>query len=60
MASRQVVMVAMPCKEVVEVDGALDIFYYANHVLASARASDLSDMTPSLTRGALQQATEMV
>lgn len=41
MASRRVVMVAMPCNEVVEIDGALDIFYYANHVLASARASDL-------------------
>src|SRR5262245_19084910 len=30
MAGRRVVMVAMPCAEVVEVDGALDIFYVAN------------------------------
>ena len=30
MAGRRVVMVAMPCAEVVEVDGALDIFYAAN------------------------------
>src|SRR5262245_18774900 len=30
MAGRRVVMVAMPCAEVVEVDGALDIFYTAN------------------------------
>jgi transcriptional regulator GlxA family with amidase domain len=41
MALRRVVMVAMPCAEVVEVDGALDIFYYANQVLAHAGASDL-------------------
>lgn len=41
MAPRRVVMVAMPCSEVVEVDGALDILYYANEVLARARASDL-------------------
>jgi transcriptional regulator GlxA family with amidase domain len=34
MAPRRVVIVAMPCKEVVEVDGALDAFYAANQVLA--------------------------
>jgi transcriptional regulator GlxA family with amidase domain len=41
MALRRVVMVAMPCAEVVEVDGALDIFYAANLVLENAGASDL-------------------
>ena len=41
MASRRVVIVAMPCREVVEVDGALDIFYAANQVLARTGASDL-------------------
>jgi len=30
MAPRRVVMVAMPCREIVEVGGALDIFYAAN------------------------------
>jgi transcriptional regulator GlxA family with amidase domain len=33
-------MVAMPCQEVVEVGGALDIFYAANQVLARAGAAD--------------------
>jgi transcriptional regulator GlxA family with amidase domain len=33
-------MVAMPCSEVVEVDGALDIFHVANQALARARAAD--------------------
>ena len=41
MALRRVVMVAMPCDEVVEVGGTLDIFYAANLVLESAGASDL-------------------
>lgn len=36
MAGRRVVMVAMPCAEVVEVDGALDIFYAANLVVDGA------------------------
>jgi transcriptional regulator GlxA family with amidase domain len=40
MPPRRVVIVAMPCKEVVEVDGALDAFYAANQVLARAGASD--------------------
>jgi transcriptional regulator GlxA family with amidase domain len=40
MALRRVVMVAMPCAEVVEVDGALDIFYAANLGLEAAGASD--------------------
>ncbi len=30
MATRRVVMVAMPCREIVEIGGALDIFYAAN------------------------------
>jgi len=30
MAARRVVMVAMPCREIVEIGGALDIFYAAN------------------------------
>jgi transcriptional regulator GlxA family with amidase domain len=34
-------MVAMPCAEVVEVDGALDIFYAANLVLGASAASDV-------------------
>src|SRR5687768_10292456 len=41
MALRRVVLVAMPCAEVVEVDGALDILYAANLVLESAGASGL-------------------
>jgi transcriptional regulator GlxA family with amidase domain len=40
MALRRVVMVVMPCAEVVEVGGALDIFHAANERLAHARASD--------------------
>lgn len=41
MARRRVILVAMPCAEVVEVDGALDIFYAANLILESAGAVDL-------------------
>src|SRR6185503_10660043 len=41
MAPRRVVMVAMPCLEVVEVDGTLDILFYANEVLGRAGAADL-------------------
>jgi transcriptional regulator GlxA family with amidase domain len=40
MALRRVVIVAMPCAEVVEVDGALDIFYAANVFLERACAAD--------------------
>ena len=40
MASRRVVMLAMPCAEVVEVGGVLDIFYAVNERLAEAGASD--------------------
>ena len=41
MAPRRVVMLAMPCLEVVEVDGTLDILFYANEVLGRAGAADL-------------------
>lgn len=41
MARRRVVMIAMPCAEVVEVDGALDIFYAATLVLREAGACDV-------------------
>lgn len=41
MARRRVILVAMPCAEVVEVDGALDIFYAANLILEGAGAVDL-------------------
>lgn len=41
MARRRVILVAMPCAEVVEVDGALDIFYAANLILGGAGAGDL-------------------
>jgi transcriptional regulator GlxA family with amidase domain len=36
----RVIIVAMPCKEVVEVDGALDAFYAANQVLERAKSSE--------------------
>jgi transcriptional regulator GlxA family with amidase domain len=41
MPLRRVVLVAMPCSEVVEVDGALDILYAANLALEGAGASDV-------------------
>ena len=40
MALRRVVMVAMPCAEVVEIGGVLDIFYAVAERLAEAGASD--------------------
>jgi transcriptional regulator GlxA family with amidase domain len=40
MSARRVVLVAMPCREVVEVGGALDIFLAANMFLAEAGAAD--------------------
>src|SRR5262245_14675039 len=42
MAQRRVVMVAMPCSEVVEVDGALDVFYAANLILSRRGDADQS------------------
>src|SRR5687768_812806 len=41
MALRPVLIVAMPCAEVVEVDGALDVFYAANLVLEREGAADV-------------------
>lgn len=40
MTPRRVVMVAMPCAEIMEIGGTLDVFYGANVLLAEARASD--------------------
>jgi transcriptional regulator GlxA family with amidase domain len=40
MGPRRVVMVAMPCREVVEVGGVLDVLHAANQVLARAGGSD--------------------
>ena len=40
MASRRVVVVAMPCNEVVEVGGILDIFYAVNDQAGRSGASD--------------------
>ena len=47
MAGRRVVMVAMPCAEVVEIDGALDIFYAAN--LFVEGAYDVEVVSPATT-----------
>ena len=40
MSPRRIVMVAMPCQEVVEIGGVLDALYAANQCLAAAGASD--------------------
>jgi transcriptional regulator GlxA family with amidase domain len=40
MTPRRIVMVAMPCAEVMEIGGTLDVFYAANVVLAEAGSSD--------------------
>src|SRR5262249_60404446 len=40
MALRRVVMLAMPCAEVVEIGGVLDIFYTVNERLAQAGTPD--------------------
>src|SRR5262245_19923718 len=40
MAPRRVVMVAMPCAEVVEIGGVLDIFYAVHERLAHADTPD--------------------
>jgi transcriptional regulator GlxA family with amidase domain len=40
MTPRRVVMVAMPCAEVMEIGGTLDVFYAANILLAEAGSSD--------------------
>jgi transcriptional regulator GlxA family with amidase domain len=40
MAPRRVLMVAMPCSEVMEIGGTLDVFYAANLLLAETGSSD--------------------
>ncbi|HTY77638.1 MAG TPA: helix-turn-helix domain-containing protein [Gemmatimonadales bacterium] len=40
MTPRRVVMVAMPCAEVMEIGGTLDVFYAAKLLLAEASSSD--------------------
>ena len=40
MTPRRIVMVAMPCAEVMEIGGTLDVFYAANVLLAEAGSSD--------------------
>ncbi|HET9489842.1 MAG TPA: GlxA family transcriptional regulator [Methylomirabilota bacterium] len=40
MGPRRIVMVAMPCKEVVEIGGVLDALYAANQILITAGATD--------------------
>jgi len=40
MTARRVVMVAMPCAEVMEIGGTLDVFYAANLLLAEEASSD--------------------
>ena len=49
MAPRRVVMVAMPCREVVEVGGALDIFYAANVRLPADRGYAVEVVSPVTT-----------
>jgi transcriptional regulator GlxA family with amidase domain len=40
MTPRRVVMIAMPCAEVMEIGGTLDVFYAANVLLGEAGSSD--------------------
>ena len=40
MTRRRVVMIAMPCSEVMEIGGTLDVFYAANVLLAEAGSPD--------------------
>ena len=49
MAPRRVVMVVMPCREVVEVGGALDIFYAANVRLPADRGYAVEVVSPATT-----------
>jgi transcriptional regulator GlxA family with amidase domain len=49
MTSRRVVMVAMPCQEVVEIGGALDIFYAANGRLPPGRGYAVEVVSPVAT-----------
>jgi hypothetical protein len=47
MGPRRVVMLAIPCAEVVEVGGVLDILYAVNQRLGRAGASDQGYAAPS-------------
>jgi transcriptional regulator GlxA family with amidase domain len=49
MAARRVVLVAMPCQEIVEVGGALDIFYAANVRLPADRGYAVEVVSPVAT-----------
>jgi transcriptional regulator GlxA family with amidase domain len=49
MAARRVVLVAMPCREIVEIGGALDIFYAANVRLPANRGYAVEVVSPVTT-----------
>lgn len=49
MAPRRVVLVTMPCREIVEIGGALDIFYAANVRLPSDRRYVVEVVSPVTT-----------
>ena len=49
MATRRVVMVAMPCREIVEIGGALDIFYAANVRLPGDQSYVVDVVSPETT-----------
>ena len=49
MAGRRVVIVAMPCREIVEIGGALDIFYAANVRLPAGRRYAVDVVSPVTT-----------
>jgi hypothetical protein len=49
MVPRRVVMVAMPCREIGEVGGALDIFYAANVRLPEDRGYAVEVVSPVTT-----------
>ena len=49
MAARRVVLVAMPCQEIVEVGGALDIFYAANVRLPPGQGYAVEVASPATT-----------
>jgi len=49
MTPRRVVMVAMPCAEIMEIGGTLDVFYGANVLLAEAGCSDPGYVVEAVT-----------
>jgi hypothetical protein len=58
MNPRRVVTLAMPCAEVVEVGGVLDIFHAVNQRLQQAKASDPGYVVEVLTRAQLYSRLE--